>query len=170
MKRIMIFGKPGSGKSTLALKISQSTGIPVYHLDRYFFTNNWAERDYQEFLQDQKNIVDKEEWIIDGNSTKSLDIRYRRAELVIYLNYPRSTCFFRLMKRWFGKTNKALEQAGWSKQIRWSLLTYTWTFEDRVLKRIVGLKAQFPHIRFIEVNNNIDLKELETKVLRSNNL
>jgi len=48
------------------------------------------------------------------------------------------------------------------------LLTYTWTFEDRVLKRIVGLKAQFPNVRFIEINNDTDLKELETKVLRSN--
>jgi len=107
----MIFGKPGSGKSTLALKLHEATQIPVYHLDRYFFTENWAERDYQQFLEDQKNIVSKEEWIIDGNSTKSLDVRYQRAELVIYLNYPKFICYHRLLKRFFWQNEQSLKSS-----------------------------------------------------------
>jgi adenylate kinase family enzyme len=49
-KRIMIFGIPGSGKSTFAAKLSQQLGLPLFHLDKYFFTRDWQERDYDEFL------------------------------------------------------------------------------------------------------------------------
>jgi adenylate kinase family enzyme len=45
--RICIFGRPGSGKSTFAHKLHLKTGLPLYHLDRYFFVANWVERDYQ---------------------------------------------------------------------------------------------------------------------------
>lgn len=55
--RICIFGRPGSGKSTFALKLHQQTGTSLYHLDKYFYTANLAERDYQEFLTIQEALV-----------------------------------------------------------------------------------------------------------------
>jgi adenylate kinase family enzyme len=54
--KVMIFGRPGSGKSTFALKLSQTTGLPLYHLDKYFFESHWKERNYQEFLSDQQSL------------------------------------------------------------------------------------------------------------------
>ena len=66
----MIFGRPGSGKSTFANKLSKEINTPLYHLDKYFYVDNWIERDYQEFLQVQQDIVNQPSWIIDGNSTK----------------------------------------------------------------------------------------------------
>jgi len=36
-KRIMIFGIPGSGKSFFAVRLGKLLGIPVEHLDRYFY-------------------------------------------------------------------------------------------------------------------------------------
>ena len=71
--RIMIFGRPGSGKSTFALMLHNITFIPLYHLDKYFFSSNWKEVEYKDFLEIQKSIVDQEKWIIDGNSTKSFE-------------------------------------------------------------------------------------------------
>ena len=35
--RIMIVGCGGAGKSTFAAKLGELTGLPVYHLDRYFW-------------------------------------------------------------------------------------------------------------------------------------
>lgn len=54
-------------------------GLPLHHLDKYFY---WIEQDYNEFIEIQKNIVDTECWIVDGNSTRSLEIRWARADLV----------------------------------------------------------------------------------------
>jgi hypothetical protein len=72
----MIFGIPGSGKSTVAVKLSGLLHLPVFHLDRYFFIEGWKERDYEEFLKIQKELAEQESWIIDGNATRSLEIRF----------------------------------------------------------------------------------------------
>lgn len=53
INKIMVFGLPGSGKSTFATKLAQSLNLPIYHLDRHFYVENWVERDYQEFLEIQ---------------------------------------------------------------------------------------------------------------------
>lgn len=104
----MIFGRPGGGKSTFAFDLHQSLGLPLYHLDKFFFTSNWAKRDTQEFLTFQQDLVDQEQWIIDGNCTQSLEMRYARADLVIYFKYPRWICYGRVFKRRFFKTRRSM--------------------------------------------------------------
>ena len=144
-KRIMIFGKPGSGKSTFAIKISKKLQIPVYHLDKYFFVHNWIERNYQEFLVIQQNIVEKEEWIIDGNSIKSLEIRYVRADCIIYFNYSRVICYWRIFKRRFYKDSIVQDRADGCKEIiRWNLLIYLWCFENRIRKQLIYFEIKIP--------------------------
>lgn len=157
--RIMIFGRPGSGKSTFALKLHKTTGIPLYHLDRYFYIENWIERDYQEFLQIQQDIVNKESWIIDGNSIKSLEMRWSKADLVLYFNYPRYICYWRVFKRLFKKDKLIHDKAqGCKENIRLSLLKYMWTFDQRVTQKIKVLKNKYPNAIFIEIKNDKQLK------------
>lgn len=84
----MIFGRPGSGKSTFALKLAKRSGLPLYHLDKYFFQANWVARTYDNFLEDQYSIVSGKSWVIDGNSLQTLHVRYSEADICIYFNYP----------------------------------------------------------------------------------
>ncbi len=77
--KIMIFGRPGSGKSTFAYQFHKATETPLYHLDKYFYTTNWVERDYQEFLADQQRLVNQKAWIIDGNCTRSFEMRWSKS-------------------------------------------------------------------------------------------
>jgi len=164
-QRIMIFGIPGSGKSTFALMLHKKTGIPLYHLDCHFYVCNWQERDYQEFLDIQKKIVDQEQWIIDGNCIKSLEMRYQRADLCLYFNYPRWLCYLRIIKRLFTKDHKIKDRAqGCPETICWSLLAYIWSFEKRVFNQTKILKAQYPEVQFVEIRNDNDLKNLEMKL------
>jgi adenylate kinase family enzyme len=95
----MIFGRPGGGKSTFAVWLSDALQLPLHHLDKHFFTANWIERDYNEFLSIQKNIVTGKTWIIDGNSIHSLETRWSHADLVLYFNYPKWICYWRILKR-----------------------------------------------------------------------
>ena len=41
MKRIMIIGSGGSGKSTFSSKLSEVLGLPLYHLDAYYWKPGW---------------------------------------------------------------------------------------------------------------------------------
>lgn len=163
--RICIFGRPGSGKSTFALKLSQKTGLPLYHLDKYFFTANWVERDYQEFLAIQQNIVNQERWIVDGNSLKSLEMRYSRAQIVLYFNYSKWVCLFRLIKRKLFKDKNIKDRAeGCKENIRWSLIKYMWTFETRLNNRLTHqlkeFKIKYPKVKFIEMRDNRDMEKI----------
>lgn len=158
--RIMIFGRPGNGKSTFALKLHKKTGLPLYHLDKYFYTKNWVERNYADFLRDQQRFVDQNEWILDGNFTRSLLMRFERATVVIYFNQPRWFCYWRVFKRLFTKDSQIDDRAnGCHETIRWSLLKYMWSFEKRVEEQIKAFKIVYPHIKFYEIKNK---KECET--------
>ncbi len=160
-KKIMIFGRPGSGKSTFALKLHRLTHIPLHHLDKHFYESNWIERDYQEFLSIQQSIIDTESWIIDGNSTKSLEMRYAEANLVLYFNFHRLICYIRIFKRLFGKDPNIDDRAKDCKElIRLKLLRYMWSFEKRVAGQLLMLKEKYPHVDFVEIRSNADLKTL----------
>jgi len=157
-KRIMIFGRPGSGKSTFAYLLSTKLNLPLHHLDKHFYKENWVERSYQEFMDIQENIIANPTWIIDGNNTRSLESRYRNADLVFYFNYPRHICYYRIFKRLFYK-NPALDDraAGCHETVRFSLLRYMWSFEKRVSNQIQKLKTCYPNTRFVEIKNDKQL-------------
>lgn len=161
-KRIMIFGRPGGGKSTFAIRLSEQLTIPVIHLDKYFYIDNWVERDYQEFLSIQLKFVNQNQWIIDGNNTKSIEMRYQRAEVCLYFNYPKWLCYFRVIKRLLIKHPHIDDRANGCKEtVRWSLLKYMWNFESRVRENILLLKTKHPNVKFFEIRNNSDLHQLK---------
>ncbi|MBA2655827.1 MAG: DNA topology modulation protein [Tatlockia sp.] len=157
----MIMGRSGSGKSTFAYKLHQLTKLPLYHLDKFFFTDNWIERNYQEFLNIQYSIVQQEQWIIDGNSTKSFELRYKQADLCIYFNFPRYLCFWRVFKRLFCKDFRIKDRAAnCPEKISWSLLKYMWGFEKRVDIILANLKKNYPQVDFVEVQSDSELIKL----------
>lgn len=159
-KRIMIFGIPGSGKSTFSLYLSDLLNLPVEHLDKSFFVENWIERDYEDFLRIQENFVNKDSWIIDGNATRSLEIRFKRADVALYFRFNRLLCLWRLFKRRINKNSRIFDRAeGCSEQIRWKLIRYLWGFNKRVEKSILHLKEKYPHVQFYELRNNQDLEK-----------
>lgn len=135
--RICIFGRPGSGKSTFSQELHSKTDLPLHHLDKHFFTSNWVSRNYQEFLSIQENIVQQEQWIIDGNSLQSLEMRFARADVVIYFNYSRLLCLWRLLKRRFLAARHTKDTPeGCPEALRFNLLKYMWTFEYRQNNRL----------------------------------
>lgn len=162
--RICIFGRPGSGKSTVAYKLAEKMKVPLYHLDKYFYVGGWVERDYQEFINIQQCMVNQDAWIIDGNSLKSLEMRYARAQVCLYFNFPRSVCLLRLIKRYFVK-NRAIDDRaeGCQEALRWRLIKYMWTYEYRqnyrLLHLINDLKVRYPQVKFIEIKNADDLEK-----------
>jgi adenylate kinase family enzyme len=164
-KKIMIFGRPGSGKSTFALWLSNTLQLPLYHLDKYFFESDWIERDYQEFLKIQQSLVEKATWIIDSNSTRSLEMRYSNADLVLYFNYPRGCCYFRVLKRLFNKNPAIDDRApGCYEKVSLSLLRYMWGFEKRAADQIAALQKKYPAACLIEIRNDKQLKNLKNEL------
>jgi len=162
----MIFGRPGSGKSTFASWLSDTLNLPLHHLDKHFYTENWVERNYEEFLNIEQNIVNGETWIVDGNSTRSLEMRWSRATLVLYFNFPRLICYFRILKRFFNPNLGVDDRAPECREIiRLSLLKYIWSFEKRVTEHIALFKEKYPNAVFKEIRNEDELTKLKHELI-----
>ena len=97
--RIMIVGNNGSGKSFLAKELSAITGLPLVHLDVAFWKPNWEKTPEEEWVKKQMTFIAKEKWIIDGNHCSTMELRYKTAEMVIFLDMNRLLCQFGLLKR-----------------------------------------------------------------------
>jgi adenylate kinase family enzyme len=160
--RIVIFGRPGSGKSTFAKKIATQLNLPLYHLDKYFFIENWVERDYSEFINMQLEIVNKPQWVVDGNGLRSLSLRWSRADLVLYFDYPRLLCLMRLIKRFLKPDYDIDDRApGCEEILRARLIKYMWLFDKRASQDVFLLLQQYPQIPFLKIRNNQELSNAQ---------
>jgi len=152
MKRFAIIGLPGSGKSTFADKLGKLLHIPAHHLDRHRFEPGGKKRDKKEFLSIQKALVDEESWIIEGCSFSTFEMRFARADILIYFHFPRYVCIWRLFKRLFNH-EKAF---GSLRVINWELLKYIWNFDREKRGRIEELRKKYPQANFFIFRNQRD--------------
>ncbi|HEY5008664.1 MAG TPA: hypothetical protein VII42_11705, partial [Caulobacteraceae bacterium] len=94
MRRIVILGNAGSGKSTLARRLGERLRLPVVHLDVLFWEPGWTEPDNEAFRTRVRAAIAGDDWISEGNYlSRTFDLRLPRAELVIWMDTPRLTCF-----------------------------------------------------------------------------
>lgn len=169
IKKIVVFGRPGSGKSEFAHKLSHIKQLPVYHLDKYYFTEGWKKRDYKEFMRDQYEILSKKEWIIDGNCIQSLEMRAQYADLIIYFDIPRLICLWRMFKRVFHKNTDVDDRAdGCREQVRLKLINYMWKFSYRVKEIIYNLQTSRLRDRFYIIKTDKEAHKLLNCLINNN--
>lgn len=100
MKKVVIIGSSGVGKSTLARKLGKILKIEVFHLDRYFWQPKWKKKPREARCQILKELVQKDQWIIEGNYLDTSDIRLKAADTIIFLDAPGFICFWRVLYRY----------------------------------------------------------------------
>lgn len=111
MKRVLVIGCSGGGKSTLARKLGEKLGLPVVHLDVLFWKPGWVESSYDEFRPKVAAAVAEDRWVIDGNFSRTFDIRLPRADTIVWVDQPRRVCLWRAFRRTltlFGETRADL--------------------------------------------------------------
>lgn len=130
MKRIMIIGSGGSGKSTFSSKLSEALGLPLYHLDAYYWKPGWIATPKQEWDEFLRELIQNDEWIIDGNYNRTIDIRILRADTIIFFDLPPWVTTYRIIKRrikYHGRTRPDLNE-GCPEQLDWEFIKWVWNF------------------------------------------
>ncbi len=92
LKRILIIGCPGSGKSTFARQLQKAINLPLYYLDMLFWKADKTTVTAEEFDNKLDEILEKEEWIIDGNYSRTMERRLERCDTVFFFNLPTEVC------------------------------------------------------------------------------
>ena len=99
MKKVIVIGCPGSGKSTFARALHNKTGISLYHLDMMYWNADKTTVEKSVFLERLSVVLEKDEWIIDGNYGSTMELRMTACDTVIFLDYPLDVCLGGIKER-----------------------------------------------------------------------
>lgn len=92
MLKIIVIGSPGAGKSTFARKLRDVTEIPLYYLDMLWHKSDQTNISREEFDTCLYEIIKKDQWIIDGNYQRTLEMRLKECDTVFLLDFPLEVC------------------------------------------------------------------------------
>ena len=92
MKKVIVIGCPGSGKTTFAEKLCKKTGIPLYHLDAIWHKPDRTHIPREEFDAQMREIFDEESWIIDGNYSRTIEMRLMECDTAFLFDLPTEVC------------------------------------------------------------------------------
>ena len=101
MQRVVILGPGASGKSTLASRLGEITGLPVIELDKIFWRPGLVATPYDEWAVLQEKLAAEGGWIMDGDlgPYDTVEVRLRRADTVILLDFSLGRCAWRAILR-----------------------------------------------------------------------
>lgn len=145
MKRILIIGSSGAGKSTVARRLGAATGIEVVHLDRLYWKPNWIETEKAEWRAILVEILRNESWIMDGNYSGTLDLRIERADAIMFLDFPRAVCVFRVLKRLalYRKTKRPDMADDCAERFDWNFIKWVWNYPTRSKPKVEAMLKRF---------------------------
>ncbi|MCI8401821.1 MAG: AAA family ATPase [Lachnospiraceae bacterium] len=92
MQRVIVIGCPGAGKSTFSRALRDRLGLPLYYLDMLWHREDKTTVEREEFDRRVAEILAEEEWIIDGNYLRTMEMRMKRCDTVFFLDYPLELC------------------------------------------------------------------------------
>lgn len=150
--RIIVVGNNGSGKSFLSKELSAITGLPLIHLDVEFWRPNWEKPPKEEWRKKQTELISKEKWIIDGNHTDTMELRFERADLILFLDINRFVCLAGVLKR------SGEKRSDWPQYLEekldrgfFHLCKGLWSFSKTRKRTILGLQKKYPDKPFFVI-------------------
>jgi len=119
MKRILIVGRSGSGKTTFSNKLGEKLTREVIHLDNLFWKPGWVRAfTPEEWEFEIQKMIQKEEWIIEGNYHNTLEIRLKRADAVIFFDTNPFVALAYALKRKFFPPKKSTDISGLHDEVK----------------------------------------------------
>ena len=85
-KRIVIVGPPGSGKTYFSIKIADYYNLSVIHLDSFYYDKNGKSIGNKAFETILKELLSKDEGIIEGFYLNTLKERVAWSDIVFFLD------------------------------------------------------------------------------------
>lgn len=164
VERINVIGTSGSGKSTFARRLAGILDLPYVEMDRLYWGPNWSEPSDAEFLPRVETATAADRWVLDGNYSRTTPIKWRRVQLVVWLDlsFPRtvSRVIGRCLRRswsgtelWPGTGNvETLAKSFLSRDsiILWAITSYR---RNRARYGRLFTSGEYPAVHFIRLRS-----------------
>jgi adenylate kinase family enzyme len=146
MRRILVTGNAGSGKTSVAKLLSSQIALSYIGLDGIVWKSGWVKTPLRERQEEETEIAETPAWVVDGVSILVL----RAADTVVFLDYPRYTCFWRVLCRnvpYLFRSRPGLPQGCPEISIVPTLAKTIWQFPKMMRPEILRMGKHVVHIR-----------------------
>ena len=140
-KRVAVIGCPGGGKSTFSRALRDRVDLPLYHLDAIYWRDDRTHLSREEFYPLMREIIAREEWIMDGNYNATLEWRISACDLLIFLDYPAEVCLEGVRAR---RGQKRSDMPWVEEGDDEEFLEFIRAFESESRPRILELIGKYP--------------------------
>ncbi len=167
--RIVVVGTTSSGKSTLASQLAKKIGADFIELDALHWEPNWVEAPDDVLRQRVEKATSAKSWVVAGNYSVVRDFIWKRAEMIIWLDYPFHIVFWRMLTRtirrsvfqeelWNGnRENFWTHLKLWSEESLFHWLFKTYWRRKREYPKLF-LLPEFSHLKIIHHKNPAETK------------
>lgn len=162
MKRILVIGTSGSGKTTLAQTLAQRLGLPFTPTDPLYWQPGWQPRPARLVRRQVRKLVTAERWVLDGNFDDQRSEAWRRAECIVWLDYPLSTVLGQVARRnlgWFINGTETWAGNRMSLVQAISGILHALKSHRRKSRSYPIWLAQFPKLQVIRLKNSQECQE-----------
>ncbi len=160
MERILIIGCSGSGKSTLARALKEKLDLPVVHLDQLWWKEGWQNVTVEEFDSRLAMALNMDQWIIDGNYSRTIEQRLEKCDTIIYLDFGRWECLLGMCQRVFGSYGKVRPDmsTGCPERFDPEFVKWIWNFNKNNRVRNYTWLAKTKHAQTIVLKNRKEVR------------
>ena len=158
MERIVILGSSGAGKSTFAKKLSAVLDLEVFHLDRFFWSDERMEK--ISGMEKLRNVTQKSRWLIDGNYFSFCELHLKAADTIIFLDMPPWLCFWGALQRYcrYYKRSPAGISEGYTNKLILLRLLKILTFRFHGRRRIERKLREYSSKQIIRLHSRREVK------------
>ncbi len=169
--RINVVGTSGCGKSTVSKRIAERLNIPYIQLDELYWKPNWAESTDEELFPKLEKALSHDEWVLDGNYNRTTSIKWKRVQMVVYLDLPFHIVLYRIIRRSLLRGIKNEELWHGNKETLWKHLftrdsMILWTIKrfsmNRKRYKELFEKPEYSHIKFVRLNSKKEVEDFVT--------
>lgn len=155
MKAIVI-GCPGSGKSTFARKLSKYTKTSLCYLDRLNWNSDKTTVTREVFDKRLSEVMQKDEWIIDGNYMRTMEIRMAKADVIYLFDLPTDICLDGVRER-LGKKHEDLPWI--ENEIDDGFIDFIKKFKTESVPKIYELTEKYSNIKTVVFKSRQDAEK-----------
>ena len=164
--KLDIIGSVASGKSTLARELSEKYQIPFYEKDNIVWErtpNGDKKRTSEERDRIFKEIIEGENWIVEGSPRECLNESFAYSDYIILLDINTCTRLFRVIRRWV-RQRIGKEKYNSKPTLKFLYYNIMWVFEfNKERKKVIELLSKYG-TKFVTIYNAEQAKQFVDKI------
>ncbi len=170
LARINVVGVSGSGKTSLGRRLAELLASPYVEMDALFWKPDWQESSDAELLARVQTVVEQDRWVLDGNYSRTTQLKWQRTQTVVWINLPFLRTLYQVTRRciqrardqtelWPGTGNRESFRLSFLSRdsvIWWSITSY-----HKVQRRYIAAidNPANQHLRFVRLRSHKQIEE-----------